>query len=88
MGGIDRASARNHPDKNIITRAIGARDHVEADFFNLELQAEDLVLVDAALFTHIIHIDYIGMHKSGCRLRLNPDGRRDDPLYLKERWQS
>ena len=38
MGGIDRASARNHPDKNIITRAIGARDYVEADFFNLELQ--------------------------------------------------
>ena len=45
MGGIDRASARNHPDKNIITRAIGARDHVEADFFNLELQAEDMVLL-------------------------------------------
>ena len=35
MGGIDRESARNHPDKNIITRAIGARDTVEADFFNL-----------------------------------------------------
>lgn len=45
MGGIDRASARNHPDKNIITRAIGARDHVEADFFNLELQAGDMVLL-------------------------------------------
>ena len=45
MGGIDRASARNHPDKNIITRAIGARDHVEADFFNLELQMWDMVLL-------------------------------------------
>mgnify|MGYP002509907802 CR=1 FL=1 len=45
MGGIDRASARNHPDKNIITRAIGARDHIEADFFNLELQTGDLVLL-------------------------------------------
>ncbi len=45
MGGIDRASARNHPDKNIITRAIGARDHVEADFFNLELQMGDMVLL-------------------------------------------
>lgn len=32
MGGIDKASARNHPDKNIITRAIGARDYIEADF--------------------------------------------------------
>ena len=26
MGGIDREEARNHPDKNIITRAVGARD--------------------------------------------------------------
>ena len=26
MGGIGREEARNHPDKNIITRAIGARD--------------------------------------------------------------
>lgn len=45
MGGIDRASARNHPDKNIITRAIGARDYIEADFFNLELQTGDMVLL-------------------------------------------
>ena len=36
-GGIDRRSARNHPDKNIITRALGARNTIEADFFNLEL---------------------------------------------------
>mgnify|MGYP000781971749 FL=1 len=28
MGGLDRADARNHPDKNIITRAVGAEDHV------------------------------------------------------------
>ena len=45
MGGIDKESARNHPDKNIITRAIGARDDIEPDFFNLELQAGDLVLL-------------------------------------------
>lgn len=31
-GGIDRESARVHPDKNIITRAIGAEDSVRADF--------------------------------------------------------
>ena len=45
MGGIDRASARNHPDKNIITRAIGAQDYVEADFFSVELQPGDMVLL-------------------------------------------
>ena len=45
MGGIDRESARNHPDKNIITRAIGAQDYVEADFFSVELQPGDMVLL-------------------------------------------
>ena len=45
MGGIDRESARNHPDKNIITRAIGARDDIETDFFNQELQPGDMVLL-------------------------------------------
>ena len=34
MGGIDRATARNHPDKNIITRAIGASEKVEVAGFS------------------------------------------------------
>ncbi|GFI19216.1 serine/threonine phosphatase stp [Lachnospiraceae bacterium] len=45
IGGIDRAAARNHPDKNIITRAIGALDTVEIDFFYEELRPGDLVLM-------------------------------------------
>lgn len=32
MGEINADEARVHPDKNIITRAVGAADHVEADF--------------------------------------------------------
>lgn len=54
MGGIDRASARNHPDKNIITRAIGARDYVEADFFNLELHTGDMVLLCSDGLTNMV----------------------------------
>ncbi len=37
MGEINADEARDHPDKNIITRAVGAADHVEADFFEVEL---------------------------------------------------
>ena len=33
MGGIDRETARTHLDKNIITRAIGATETVDIDFF-------------------------------------------------------
>ena len=59
MGGIDRAAARNHPDKNIITRAIGARDTVEADFFNLELNTGDIVLLCSDGLTNMVDDDTI-----------------------------
>ena len=61
MGGIDKASARNHPDKNIITRAIGARDDIEADFFNVELQEGDLVLLCSDGLTNML--DDEGIHR-------------------------
>ncbi len=59
MGGIDRESARNHPDKNIITRAIGARDTVEADFFNLELRDGDIILLCSDGLTNMVKDDEI-----------------------------
>ncbi|MCI7106413.1 MAG: Stp1/IreP family PP2C-type Ser/Thr phosphatase [Lachnospiraceae bacterium] len=39
MGEVDISEAREHPDKNIITRAIGAGENVEADFFEVELKS-------------------------------------------------
>lgn len=45
LGGLSREEARMHPDKNIITRAIGARDEVEAEFFTEELEPGDIILM-------------------------------------------
>ena len=45
LGGLAREDARLHPDKNIITRAIGAKDEVEADFFTEELDEDDIILM-------------------------------------------
>lgn len=59
MGGIDKASARNHPDKNIITRAIGARDYIEADFFDVELQTGDMVLLCSDGLTNMVEDEMI-----------------------------
>lgn len=59
MGGIDRASARSHPDKNIITRAIGARDTVEVDFFNVELEPGDIVLMCSDGLTNMLEDEAI-----------------------------
>ncbi len=54
MGGLDRAAARNHPDKNIITRAIGALDTVEIDFFHEELRPGDIVLLCSDGLTNML----------------------------------
>ena len=54
LGGIDRASARSHPDKNIITRAIGAKDTVEVDFFQVELHPGDIVLMCSDGLTNML----------------------------------
>ena len=54
MGGIDRNSARNHPDKNIITRAIGAQKSVEIDFFEVNLLSGEVVLMCSDGLTNML----------------------------------
>lgn len=65
MGGIDRESARSHPDKNIITRAIGAKDTVEVDFFNVELYSGDIVLMCSDGLTNMLEDKEIHMILGG-----------------------
>ena len=60
IGGIDREAARNHPDKNIITRAIGARDTIEIDFFHEELKSGDIVLMCSDGLTNMLEDEEIG----------------------------
>ena len=60
MGGIDREAARNHPDKNIITRAIGARDTIEIDLFHEELKSGDIVLMCSDGLTNMLEDEEIG----------------------------
>ena len=45
MGGINREQARNHPDKNIITRAIGAGEEIKPDFFEVRLSKNDRIFM-------------------------------------------
>lgn len=73
MGGIDKETARNHPDKNIITRAVGARSDVEVDFFNVELQTGDMVLLCSDGLTNMVEDEMI------CRI-LKGDGDLEDKV--------
>lgn len=45
LGGIKAEEARNHPDKNIITRAMGVKDEAEADFYEFRISRGDKILM-------------------------------------------
>ncbi len=45
MGEMQPNEAKSHPDKNIITRAVGAFEELEIDFFEQQLQPGDLILM-------------------------------------------
>jgi len=78
MGGIGREEAKNHPDKNIITRAVGARDEVEADFFNLQLKTGDMVLLCSDGLTNMVDDETI------CRIMKNGRSLKDRVEELVE----
>ena len=54
IGEIDEKKARSHPDKNIITRAIGAFDKVDVDIFEIILNPKDIVLLCSDGLTNMI----------------------------------
>lgn len=60
MGGMDQEDARNHPDKHIITRAIGAKSKVDVDFFYEELVAGDVILLCSDGLTNMLEDEKIG----------------------------
>ena len=59
LGEINAAEARIHPDKNIITRAIGASAQVEADFFEVELERTDQILMCTDGLTNMVRDEEI-----------------------------
>jgi protein phosphatase len=54
LGEMAESEARKHPRKNIITRAIGAADQVEADFFEVELGEKDTILLCSDGLTNMV----------------------------------
>ena len=53
-GGIAREQTRNHPDKNIITRAVGVKKTVEPDTYTEELKSGDYVLMCSDGLTNMV----------------------------------
>lgn len=45
IGEITREEAKNHPDRNIITRALGGESKVEADFYKIDIFPGDVIIL-------------------------------------------
>ncbi len=59
LGGINREEAKNHPDKNIITRAVGAKEKLEIDFFEYRLKKKDMILMCTDGLSNMVEDDEI-----------------------------
>ncbi len=53
-GSITRAEARNHPDKNIITRAVGSEKYVDADFYDYTVVGGETILMCSDGLTEMV----------------------------------
>lgn len=59
VGELKREDARFHPDKNIITRAVGADKTVAVDFFEEQLQDGDIILMCSDGLSNMVGDDEI-----------------------------
>lgn len=75
-GDITREQAKNHPGKNLITRAVGTEAKVSADIYRQNLRPGDAILLcsdglsnemaDQEILFEVVH----GVRKEGCCQRL------------------
>ena len=88
LGGIKQEEAKYHPDKNIITRAVGVKEKTQVDFFEYRLKKEDLILMCTDGLTNMVEDEEIYRIVKGARdlveaverliERANDNGGRDN----------
>ena len=61
LGKIDQENARNHPKKNIITKAVGVMPEVEADYFDVPLEKGDEILLCSDGLSNMLEDEEIRM---------------------------
>jgi protein phosphatase len=58
-GQLDRNKGRNHPEKNIITKALGIGNDIVPDFFEINLSEGDKILLCSDGLTNMLEDDEI-----------------------------
>ncbi len=59
LGELDPEDAKNHPDKNIITRAVGTEEKIEVDFYDLKLKPGQWFLMCSDGLSNMVDNDEI-----------------------------
>ena len=54
LGELSAEEGRNHPDKNIITRAIGTGEEIRIDFFDIKLEPSNLIMLCSDGLTNMV----------------------------------
>lgn len=76
MGELKAEEAKNHPDKNIITRALGAERTVDIDFFDLKLEANSTILMCSDGLSNMVEDSKIEEIVSDSEINLERKGRK------------
>lgn len=58
-GELERKKGRNHPEKNIITKAMGSRDEVVPDFFEIDMEPDDKYVLCSDGLSNMVEDDEI-----------------------------
>ena len=58
-GELERKKGRNHPEKNIITKAMGSRDEMMPDFFEIDINTEEKYLLCSDGLSNMVEDDEI-----------------------------
>lgn len=58
-GELDQDEAKSHPNKNIITRALGTNEIAQPDFFEVRLEEGDIVLMCSDGLTNMLNDETI-----------------------------
>lgn len=88
QGNITESEARVHPQKNIITRAVGIDASVQADFFEVDVQLNDIIMLCSDGLSNMIEdedMEYIVRHSKSLKeagdtliMRANENGGTDN----------
>jgi protein phosphatase len=58
-GELERKKGRNHPEKNIITKAMGSKDEIIPDFFEIDVKPEEKYLLCSDGLSNMVEDDEI-----------------------------